>query len=91
MRKIFYLAIGIFVLLLAMNTLNNFGVNEQDTTKILQNEGYTNIHLTGYDAFGCADGDVFSTGFTATNSNGKEIRGVVCGGYLKGYTIRIHP
>jgi len=55
--------------------------------KVLKNEGFTNIQMTGYDFFACSDNDTFSTGFTATK-NGKTITGVVCSGILKGSTIR---
>jgi hypothetical protein len=63
--------------------------NESDTKRILQDEGYTNIELTGYDPWGCGEDDTYSTGFTATNKNGKKVKGVVCGGITKGYTIRM--
>ena len=64
--------------------------DEKGALRILENEGYTNIVLTGYDAYGCSDSDDFSTGFTATNSHGKQVVGVVCSGMCKGYTIRFH-
>lgn len=54
----------------------------------LDNAGYTNVNITGYDFFACSQDDVFSTGFTATNPKGKYVEGTVCSGLLKGSTIR---
>lgn len=67
--------------------------NEDSTIRILQNEGYTNIHLLEYDWFGCSKGDTFSVKFTAEKYNpytkqSNTITGTVCKGVLKGYTIR---
>ncbi len=58
------------------------------TREILRSQGYTNIEITGYEIFGCAEKDFFHTGFTATSPNGSHIRGIACGGILKGITIR---
>lgn len=62
--------------------------NEDKTVRILEAEGYTNIEITGYRAFMCGENDTYSTGFKATNKNGNNVTGVVCGGFAKGYTIR---
>lgn len=53
--------------------------------------GFTNIQITGYDAFACYDSDGTCTGFEATNPQGRQVRGAVgcsrtgCG---KGCTVR---
>lgn len=64
--------------------------NNDKAIELLQQEGYTDIEMTGYDMFGCSDKDMYSSGFKATNAQGNRIVGVVCGGYMKGYTIRLH-
>lgn len=56
--------------------------------RVLADNGYTNIRTTGYAWFGCDKHDNFSTGFIATSPNGREVRGQVCSGFLKGSTIR---
>ena len=65
------------------------GCTKPDEAKrVLTNEGYTNIEITGYNLFACSDEDTFKTGFRAKNRNGKIITGTVCSGVLKGSTIR---
>jgi hypothetical protein len=59
----------------------------QAATKVLEDQGYTHIQITGYRWFTCGD-DTFSTGFMAINSAGHEVTGVVCAGWMKGNTIR---
>lgn len=63
--------------------------DQSKTIKILENDGYTNIQLTGYDPFGCSENDDFSTGFVAYKG-GRQVKGVVCSGLMKGATIRIY-
>lgn len=60
----------------------------QSTTEVLYEMGYTNIQTTGYTFFGCGEDDNFHTGFTATSPTGHRVKGVVCGGFLKGSTVR---
>ncbi len=54
----------------------------------LEDQGYTDIHMTGYAFFACSSDDTFHDGFTAKSPSGKTVEGVVCGGLLKGSTIR---
>ena len=58
-------------------------------TKVLLDEGYTNITITGYRIFGCSDDDHFHTGFTATGPTGRPVAGVVCQGFFKNGTVRL--
>lgn len=55
--------------------------------EILEAEGYENIEQTGYDWLSCDEKDIFRDGFKATK-NGRNVKGVVCSSFLKGYTIR---
>ena len=57
-------------------------------TRALESAGYSQIKITGYQFFGCSEDDSFHTGFTAVGPTGKPVSGVVCGGLLKGSTIR---
>ena len=54
----------------------------------LENQGYTDVVDTGYNAFCCSDRDNFSTGFKAKDKKGNEVKGCICSGLLKGITIR---
>ena len=62
--------------------------NPPATVRILTAEGYTSIKITGYAWFMNSKEELYSTGFEATNINGKFIKGAVTGGLFKGYTIR---
>jgi len=58
-------------------------------TKILREEGYTEIQITGADPMMCGRGDHKGTKFSAKNHAGNTVRGVVCcGAVFKGCTIR---
>lgn len=57
-------------------------------TKALLDQGYEPIEVGGWRAMSCSKGDVFTTKFRAKNPDGREVKGVVCSGLLKGATIR---
>ena len=56
--------------------------------RALDDLGLKNIQTTGYRWFGCDKNDLYHTGFTAVNPNGKQVSGVVCSGIFKGNTVR---
>lgn len=58
-------------------------------TDALQKAGYTNIHITTYRLFVCANNESYHTGFVANDSTGKQITGTVCSDFLK--KTSIHP
>lgn len=58
-----------------------------EATRILSADGVSNITLTGYSWFACGRDDSFSQGFSGKKS-GQSVRGVLCGGWMKGDTIR---
>lgn len=61
----------------------------ENSTRILKDEGYTKIEITGYGWFGCSSDDTYSTEFAATSVSGSRVTGVVCCGvFAKGCTIR---
>jgi hypothetical protein len=65
------------------------GCSSPDTaTRALESAGYSQIKILGYQFFGCSKDDTFHTGFTAVGPTGTPVTGVVCGGLLKGSTIR---
>ena len=59
------------------------------STRVLEEQGYTNIVITGYNAWSCSSDDTFKTGFTATSMVGKPVKGTVCSAAFKGSTIRL--
>ncbi len=58
---------------------------------LLEEQGYSNVEITGYNPFACSQDDFYRYNFTATNPNGKQVKGVVCSAPLKGSTIRFFP
>lgn len=65
----------------------------KEATRVLTEAGYTDIHINGYQAFGCAQHDNIHTGFTAKGPTGHQVSGVVCseaGLFGKSNTIRIN-
>ena len=58
-------------------------------TRILKEEGYTEIQITGANPLMCGRGDHKGTKFRAKNQAGNTVGGVVCcGAFFKGCTIR---
>ena len=65
-------------------------IDPEGATKALQDSGYTDIKITGYDMFSCSNDDFYCTGFTATGPSGRHVEGAVgAGQLLKGSTIRL--
>ena len=71
----------IALLSLAACTDNKGAVNA------LKAQGFDGIEIQGYSFFGCGEGDVYHTSFKACRDTSCTT-GVVCGGVLKGNTIR---
>ena len=61
-----------------------------DTARqILEQQGYTDIEITGWRPFMAGKDDSVSTGFEATAPNGQRVSGAVTGGLVfKGSTVR---
>lgn len=78
------------ILLLAVLALSLTACsNSNDARKALEAQGFTDIETTGWSAFACSEDDFYSTGFVATNPQGKRVKGTVCSGFLfKNATIR---
>lgn len=60
-----------------------------DTTRILEQSGYTHVQVTGWRPFSAGTGDSFATGFEVVSPSGARVSGVVTAGFLKGGTIRL--
>jgi hypothetical protein len=62
--------------------------HESTARRVLEDNGYTDIKITGYRFMMCGKDDSFSTGFEATSPAKKRVTGAVCEGWTKGATIR---
>lgn len=58
---------------------------------ILEEQGYSNVQITGVNFLACSKDDIFRYNFVANSPNGTNVRGVICSAPLKGYTIRFFP
>lgn len=58
--------------------------------RVLKENGYSDITITGYKIFGCGKDDIQHTGFKAKGPTGIKTSGVVCSGLIfKGSTVRL--
>ena len=81
-----------FVIALAALSLSAC-TDAPNANRVLQDAGYTDIQITGYQFSGCGKEDNYHTGFTAKGPTGRKVSGVVCSGYGvfgKSNTIRIN-
>lgn len=68
------------------------GCGEESATRAIAAHGFKQIRLTGAVWFGCAESDDFfyNSKFEAVGVNSQPVSGMVCGGPLKGWTVRIN-
>lgn len=77
------------ILLIAALTLVGC-IEPANAKRVLEDAGYSNVEIIGYDIFSCSDDDTLHTGFTATGPTGRPVRGTVCSGlFFKNSTIRL--
>lgn len=63
--------------------------DEPRSRRVLEESGYTDIHITGYAWGECSDSDTYHTEFMAKGPSGRSVEGAVCCGTFKSCTIRI--
>ena len=61
---------------------------DQKVINLLEQEGYHDIVLEGYNPMAGSDDDFYKIGFTAVNSASNTVHGAVTGDNFKGWTIR---
>lgn len=85
---------GMFLMLLFLGGVVLYGYHAwtpdtQSAKQLLEEEGYSEIQVTGANPMMCGSGDFGGTTFRAKNKAGNTVEGVVCCGMLfKGCTIR---
>jgi hypothetical protein len=57
--------------------------------RVLRQQGYSNVEITGWRPFSSGKDDSFSTGFSATAPNGERVTGTVSSDWFKGSTVRL--
>lgn len=89
LKNIVLLFVVLLGLLVIVNIVPMACTQEDDTIRILKQNGYSNIVITGWRPFMASKGESFSTGFEAVSPNGSKVSGVVTSGWFKGKTIRL--
>jgi hypothetical protein len=82
MKKLMLLVMVISCVMLCSCT------DEKTARRTLEDQGYTNIELTGYRPWACGDDYTFHTGFKAISIAKKPVTGTVCSGWMKGNSIK---
>lgn len=80
-RELPYLGYGAAIALILM--LHWGYADPKGTKQVLEDEGYTDIVVGGRQYFGC-DRNFYRTTFTAKNSRGIKVHGLVCKSLLDG-------
>lgn len=80
----------LIISLSALLVLSSCGVNPDEAIRILKSQGIKNPVIGSYTFFGCAKDDSFHSTWNGNDVNGNPISGVICGGPLKGYTVRFN-
>jgi hypothetical protein len=78
----------IIIILAASLAISGCTVPANDTVAALEEQGYRDVKVGGFAMFGCSEGDTFTRTWEATAQNGSRVKGVACGGWFKGITIR---
>ena len=61
----------------------------EEMQRAVQDFGFRDVHLTGFAILGCSEQDAFRQKWSGRNAAGRPVRGVVCGGLAKGWTVRL--
>lgn len=80
--------IVVFIIIFVLSFSLRGCTDEEGAQRVLQQNGYTNITITGYRWGMGGENDTYVTGFEATSPSGARVSGAVCSGMFKGSTIR---
>lgn len=89
MKKLVIIA----ALLVSACSLSGCTGDRTEITRVLEEHGYTEVEVLGFDMFGCSKDDDTATKFRAKGPTGRPVKGVVCGSWSfwgKGYTVRTY-
>ena len=87
MKKFLVLLVMAFAL--CLSGCDSMCTDPVESTRILKQQGYSQVQTTGYSWLACGKNDWYSTGFTAKSPAGVYVGGTVCSGIFKGHTIRL--
>lgn len=76
-------------LLIAILGLAACGPKKTDLISDVEAFGFNDVQIGSWASFRCSKDDTYGYYFSAINSQGHPVNGVICGGILKGSTVRI--
>jgi len=80
----------VIVIIVGLGVLCPNGCSQpEQATRVLQQQGYTEIEITGWRPMMAGKDDTYSTGFRAKSPSGAIVTGAVTSGVFKGSTIRL--
>lgn len=82
----FWMTLVLIIVMLALTASGACNIADKDMVRIMRQEGVSDYRNKGAVYFGCGH-DAFGTNFSGVK-NGVAVRGAVCGGWGKDYTIR---
>lgn len=77
------------ILILAVAVTLTACTRPDDARRVLEQNNYTQIEITGWRPFMASENETFSTGFTAKAPNGQYVSGAVTSRLFGGNTIRL--
>lgn len=82
--------IGLVVIVSVAIVTRMGGCSDPEGVKrVLRQQGFTEVEVTGWRPFSASKGDMYSTGFRAKAPNGESVTGAVTSGFWKGHTVRL--
>lgn len=79
--------VALFLVMLLLTTSGACNVSQGDLSRLMLQEGISQWQDRGPVYFSCGGAGTFGSHFAGVK-NGVPVKGVVCGGWLKNYTIR---
>lgn len=87
--KTFLSLLGVLLVVALLVFILPSGCTSESTARrVLDEQGYTQVEITGWRPFMKSKYDFYSTGFKAVSPSGKVVTGAVTSGFFKGSTIR---
>ena len=74
----------VFIFLFIVPSMNK---DRPELVPFLEKQGYSQVKITGYAYFGCSKESYYKNKFTAVNSQGNPVEGVVCEELVSGAKV----
>lgn len=89
-KDVLFAVLGFLTIILIAMMVQIGGCSDPEGAKrVLRQQGFTEVEITGWRPFSASKGDTYSTGFRAKAPNGEPVTGAVTSGFWKGHTVRL--